>query len=291
MKKDWKKKMEKEYLYRKHLRKPGLLFGTIIGFFAVVYIGMLVTAVLVAGDEMNATVIGALIGIGVFIIVLLGLEFLLLYFILFRRFKNINIKVKDDEIIYKNLKGTATIKYDEITKIKFPSLPYIGGWVKIIYGNKQNIRLTVVVENIGDFILDLKNKMDSIGKQDVYIRRRMFSFYKTAKYSDYSWERLYKYTKRIGLFILLNLLVSVLIGKLTTNTSATIATSFLAVFCPIIVYLICEIILAIKAAGKSKGEEFYVPDRDEVLEGKIYKYAFAIYSVLYIIIAFLIGRM
>ncbi|AAK80702.1 hypothetical protein BJV85_001134 [Clostridium acetobutylicum] len=289
--------MEKEYLYRKHLRKPGLLFGSMLGVFMLFYVGMILIGVLDVGGSagIDPSAIGIFVGAGIFVIVLIGLEFLLLYFILFRRFKNINIKLTDEGIVYKNLKGTVSIKYDQITKIKFPSIPYIGGWVRIVYNNSNNssksIRLTVVVENIGDFILDLKDKMDSMGKEDVYIRRRMFSFYKTAKYSDYSWERIYDYIKKIGIFIVCNFVVSVILSKLSVNIPAKFLMGFSALIVPILVYLLCEIILGIKAAGKSVAEKFYVPDRDKALEGKIYKCAFAIYSVLYIVLSILIGRL
>lgn len=127
-----------------------------------------------------------IVSIFIFFMVIFTIE----YFIIIRRFKKIKVTLTESCIIYKNLKKEIKTPYDDIEMLKFPSIKYTGGWVKIIFKG-GNIRLTVVLENIGNFLYELKNILDSKGKSHTYKEDNMFSFFKTASLSDESWERLY----------------------------------------------------------------------------------------------------
>lgn len=281
--------MGKKYVYRKHLRKPSIIIGSVMGFFILVYSCLAFAVLSSLENKFDKTAVIIFVSIGVFMLILISLENLILYFALFRRFKRISVELTDDSIIYNNLKGTTIIPYSDITNVRFPSIRYLGGWVKIIYG-KKNIKLTVVLENIGDLITELREKLNELNKQDVYNKHRMFKFYKTSKYSDASWKRIYRYFKKMMIFIVCNFFVGFGIASLTHKDSAKFGLGFAGFMLPLLAYLICEIILARKVSKQSDEASFYVPESDEGFERKVFRNGSIIYSIIYLILAFLVVR-
>ena len=69
------------------------------------------------------------------------------------------------EAALENIEKMPQSTYDEIIEIKYPSIRYMGGWMKIKHTNGK-IRLTVVLENIGDFMYRLKEILDEGGKSN-----------------------------------------------------------------------------------------------------------------------------
>lgn len=274
--------MDKKYLYRKHLRQPAKLFGCICGIFLLLYVAMTSTILLSNGDLGDSEEIAIFAVVGVFVAILILFEFLILYFAVFRRFKKISVELTNEAIIYNNIKGTTVIPYNEITEVKFPSIRYLGGWVKIMHGNK-NIKITVVLEDIGDLLINLKEKLDSIGRENVYKENKFFNFYKTAKYSDNSWARVYEYLKKLTVFVVCNLIVGCILAKLSDDAGVKFMLVILSYILPIVVFVICEIILGRNIAKNSNRENFYVPNRDKALEAKVYIRAYIIYSIIYVI--------
>lgn len=278
--------MSKAYLYRKHLREPWKLFVCMLGMFILGY-GGIVSIILSSNNGLNGEDTIIFIIMGLFISAIVLIEFVILYFIMFRRFKKIRVELSEDGIIYNNIKGKTVISYNEITKLKFPSVKYLGGWVKIIYNNK-NIKIIVVLEDIGDLLANLKEKLDSIGKQAVYDEKKLFSFYKTASYSGGSWGRVYDHLKKIFAFIICNFIVVLIFATLTNNMGKKFALFFLSIISLFFIYIICEIVLGRRLSKQANRESFYVPNRDKQFEAKIYKYGCVIYSILYIAISVLI---
>lgn len=121
------------------------------------------------------------------LVIILGIESLILSIIFLSKFKYVNVILNDEGIIYNN-KFEEIIPYSGIEEIKFQSVRYTGGWIKLIHSN-GNIKLTVVLENISDFTKNLKKQLDKNNKSNVYDERKMNNFYKTAISSDHGWER------------------------------------------------------------------------------------------------------
>lgn len=157
---------------------------------------------------------------------------------------------------FNNFKGKTVIPYNEITKLKFPSVKYLGGWVKIIYNNK-NVKITVVLEDIGGLLVNLKKKLDSIGKQDVYDEKKLFSFYKTASYSDGSWGRIYDYIKKAFAFIICNFIVVFAFSRLTVDIHKKLVLFLSFIILALLIYIICEIALGRKLSKQANEESFY----------------------------------
>ena len=186
----------RKYVYREHLRNPIKLMLGMLAFIVSIFIyGAIITLIGSSGAERSRILL--VLGVGlVGILVIIGIESVILYFIMIRRFKKINVSIGEEGIIYNNIKGEKVIKYEDIEKLKFSSVKYTGGWAKIKYKG-GNIRLTVVLEGIGEFLKELKFHLDEKGMSHIYNEKKLYSFYKTATYSDQGWERLYSKVGKI----------------------------------------------------------------------------------------------
>ena len=121
---------------------------------------------------------------------LFGLLAMALLFV-FRTLSSTRVIVDEEGLRYRTFRKDIRVRFDEITGLKHPWIPYTGGWLKII-SDKPDIRLTVVLENLDELVMDVKAGIDAAGKSDVYDRHKLFRFYKTAGYGTRSWGRLYK---------------------------------------------------------------------------------------------------
>ena len=271
--------MEKQYIYRKHIRIMQKVMPAFLGCLAVI---ILIASIVVASfmkNELNKILV--LIP-GVFLFFIVSIEALFIWFI-FRRFTKVSVKLTEDYLIYTNIKGETTVPIDQIQKLEYPSIPYIGGWLKIIYPG-GNIRLTVVLENIGDLLRKLKMNLDSKGNQ-CYNRKDMFNFYKTAEYSDQSWERVYEIFVKILLLTFLSIFLGVLLYILSGQPKIMVFWALASAILPLITWLIAEIVFMVKSASGSNEEKFEVKPRDRVYEKKVYTLSFAVYAVLYFLVS------
>ncbi|MDP4178198.1 MAG: hypothetical protein Q8900_07680 [Bacillota bacterium] len=273
--------MEYKYIYRKHLRKPAKFFLILLLMFIIPYVSITVPIALSSNQQNKILIALGFLAGGFVFLVFISLEFVFIYFVMYRRFKKIYVNLTDDGIIYNNAKGEIKVPYEDIKYIQFPSIKYMGGWIKINH-SRGSIRLTVVLENIGDMINNLKNKLDQkniIGKYD---ERAIYNFFKTAKYSDQSWERIYENAKYFISIVIGAFVVTAVFLTLITN----VPLKFLVFICALIeltiAFIIPEAIFGRKLAKESSQQSFYVPNRDKQFEAKVYKWTLGIYFVLFI---------
>ena len=274
--------MNKSYIYRKHLRCsfPKVLEAVLI-IFMLISIGV-VGCIYVAEGKLNKEWIIILSIILVILLVMILLQVTLSYFIFLRRFKEIDVTLTDDAIIYNNIKEQMIIPYEYILKVEFPSIRYTGGWVKIIYP-EGNIRLTVVLENVGDFIFELKKRLDSIGKSDVYNEKKIFNFFKTASFSDESWERLYDNIKPILIMTFSTLILNILILSYSNTKIDNFFIVAGGIFIPVMGYFISEIVMGSKVKKRVIDGEYKLLERDSKKENRIIRLIVAIFSVIYLL--------
>ncbi len=167
-----------DYKYRKHI---GWMRTGFLWFFLVT------GSLLIAGlSYLGHLAIGLTIGF-----VLIG-EGILLWGIL-NRFTKVRVSTEDDALVYRNAKGETRILYRSISELKFPSVRYLGGWIKII-SRDDSIRLTVVVEGIALFLCELKLGLHRNESSALYDNEKFFRFFKTAAYCDESWARSHEIT-------------------------------------------------------------------------------------------------
>lgn len=273
------------YQYRKHLRGTFLnYFIGLIIFSSFVFLGILGT-VLSFGEEFNIINFIVITIIMVVIFIFLLFELAIIYFLMIKRFRYINVTLEENEIIYENKKKKIVIPYEEIISIKYPSVRYLGGWMQIKY-NGGKIRLTVVLEDIGEFMYRLKEILDEKGKSNTYNEKKSLNFFKTASLVDESWERIYFNIKFILITEYISLIITIILGAI-----GFIRTEFplimLGIAAPIIGYTISEIIIAISFSKRIIGKEFKVLPRDTKKENNILRIGVIASTILYIVIIIL----
>lgn len=279
--------MNQTYVYRKHLRSP---FKYLLLMEVIVFVGVVIMlSGLIITDEQkmngNSLIIGGIILLVVFLFI--SLEMGLCYLLLMKRFKSISITLTEDAIVYTNSKARIIIPYLDIEKLEFPSIKYTGGWLKIIYKG-GNIRLTVVLEHIGDFINELKEKMNEREMAHVYNEKKMFSFFKTAVFSDESWERLYQNYKFMLVTYYLCMILTIVILRFNGNSSDNRFYIFGSLLGPLLGYLISEIIIGIQVKKRVVREELRLLPRNPEFEQKVFKILLIGFSLGYLLILLVI---
>lgn len=274
------------YEYRKHLKGTFLNYCVAIVVFLSLSLLIGLGTVFSSGVKLKETdfLLIGVITLGVFIFIFV--EFTLIYFLFLKRFKYINVKLDEEAIIYNNKNKKIVIPYDDIISIRYPSIKYTGGWMKIKY-NGGKIRLTVVLENIGDFMYKLKEILDKRGQSTVYNEKKSFNFFKTATFADESWERIYKIYKYLLLIEYLSVFLAIFLSRfgIIKNNFTSIIALFLA---PTIGYLISEIIIGSRVSKRVVHDEFKIIPRDLSKETKFARILIAASTLICILILVLI---
>ncbi len=269
--------MENEYRYRKHIRWGQYIIPISFGILIICLWGIIGIILLFSKKAYPLTLLFVLICFS-FVFFFEGILLWYLYY----RMAGISILLKDEGIIYKYRKGEKRIPFDSIYRLVFPSVQYIGGWIKIISRN-DTIRLTVVVENIGDFLQKLKVLLDNRGLSDRYEKAKFFRFLKTSVYADQSWARLYSIFWKLILISILNGVIGFVFATLGQfDFLGTGTWIIISLFWPTAVYLSTEIVFGRWIAKKSVEDSFTCPPRDIVVEQSVYRKAVLIGALLYI---------
>ncbi|WP_252230269.1 hypothetical protein [Clostridium sp. ZBS15] len=268
-----------EYIYRKHLRNPGKYLLLMMGFVLSILIETGIISCLKSINEDMLIFAGIFAIIALAILTIIGLEYLLLYFVMFRKFKKVSVELTDSGIIYKNIKGTTFIRYEEIQAIQFPSIRYFGGWTKI-KSKEKNIRLTVVLENIEHFMQDLKCILDEKNLSHVYNDKKLYNFRKTATYSDQSWERVYEKIKSLSVTYFIGILISILYLGFINLYATQIIFQLLITLYPFFAFIFSEIILGFKLSKDIKTSGKIITKRNKEFENRVYKYTSIVLGIL-----------
>lgn len=280
--------MNKEYRYRSQIRW-GQYIIPIVTLVTIVLLGGFVTVAIFMmppGLGFPNLLRTGMFWILAVIIVLLAAEGSLGWF-LFYRMAGIRVSFENDVIVYKYRRGEKRIKLESITAIKLSTIPYLGGWMIIISG-KEKIRLTVVLEEIGDFIQTLKASLDRLGLSNRYNESKLFLFLKTAVLADQSWDRIYSLFWKLIFVAIGNGLIGFLIASIFGGNQFFWIILYISAIYPILVYLGTEIAFARRIAKTSVKESFFVPKREIVYENSVYKKFAIIGGLIYFAIAILI---
>jgi len=157
--------------------------------------------------------------------------------------------------------------------------------MKIIYKG-GNIRLTVVLENIGDFIYQLKTILDKRGKSDVYDEKKTFNFFKTASYSDESWDRVYSNIKYLLILVFSSLYAPMALAFFGVAKVGLL--TFMGALAPVVGYIISEIVLGSKVSKRIINGELKLMPRDKNKENKITRIYTTASTVLYILLVIIL---
>lgn len=272
----------KEYVYRKHLREPIKFLLVIMVLLISMILEIGIISALRAGAGERGIIIAIFSVVAVVLFIILGLEFLFLYHIMFKKFKNIKVSLNDEGITYHNIKGTQFIDYKSIQAIQFPSIKYFGGWVKI-KSSGQTIRLTVVLENIGEFVKELKEKLDEIGLSNLYSDKKVYDFCKTGIYSDHSWGRLYEKMKISSILYFIGMILAIVYSGFINIYGFLLLYTLVITLYPFIAYIVAEIILGKKFSNKVKQEGHLIYERNKIQESIIYRNSYITLGILIVI--------
>jgi len=273
--------MSQEYRYRSHIRWGQYAIPV---FFAGVtgLLWHLAESRLIPVDpELGLTLRPALLAFSITLLVV-GAP----VWYLFHHLAGISVTIEDDAIIYRYRTGEKRIGLGSILRVRFGSIPYLGGWVKIV-SEKHKIRLTVVLEDIGGFLQELKASLDSERLSDRYDEAQFFRFLKTAAFSDQSWARLYSIFWKLVLFELLGSLTGLAFAAL--GDGSLYLWVLLSALWPVAVYSCTEILFGRRLAREAVKESFTFPRRDIDYERAVYRKAILIGASLYIGLAVFIA--
>lgn len=205
----------------------------------------------------------------------------LVLFWLFRTLASTRVSVTEDGLHYRNYRKDFTVGFDEITELKFPAIPYLGGWLKIV-SDKPDIRLTVVFEDLDEFVELLKQHLDDANNTSSYDRDKFFGFYKTAGFSSRSWDRAYQW------FIPLSA-AAVAIGAgwlfgapavFDEMTFGAQAFAGLTTALPFLGWMVAEGFLLVSLARGADKESFSLPERNRSRERRYMLIGYALATVL-----------
>ncbi len=242
--------MNKTYVYRKHLRfMPKVMIGISIIGVGIAVLGFFIDTFLV-GFGVFFALYGVLLGTFV------------------KRLSSLTLTVTDEYIHYKNNKHNMKFTYDEIARLEPKVISYTGGWLNIIPKQGKPLKITVVLADVADLVLTLKNKFDELGQSDKYYEHEIFKFYKTAGYSDDSWRRSYYFIPRMfGIIIVHMFAVSFIGGYLDMPQLPFMG--FIAIFGMLAYYLYIELgVYAKEIKKQTTAIDWNLPKTDEVLEKK-----------------------
>ncbi len=202
-----------------------------------------------------------------------------------KRFSTAEFVINDNGVNFKNNKKDISFKYDEIEKLSTASVSNLGGFITIVGKNGKKIKLTVVIENIGDLILTLKKRVNEL-ELDIYDNKKLFSFYKTSVYSDTSWRRLYYAFPEILIYSLFGTVIIFISGLLFSEVALNAFVPIIIV--ATIIYLIIELAYYGRKLKKSTNPETWeIESFDLDKEKRVIKYLIRIPSAV-IVLAFIV---
>lgn len=280
--------MNETYLYRKHLRAPLTYLmvyeGTIFLMVALVVLGTF----FINNDEMDTMLFMIVCMVLIITFIIITIELIILYFVMFQRFKSIRVTLTEDTIDYTNAKSHQVIPYVNIMSLQFPSIKYTGGWLKIKHRD-GTIRLTVTLENIGDLISKLKEKLTELNMGQVYDEKKLFSFYKTAVFSDESWDRIYRNYKSYIVINIVSIIINTIILRLLHISGIHFYLLYGSFVAPVIGLLLSEILIGLKVKKRVDRDNLILLPRDLNYERKVYTILVTISTCIYPVTLIILG--
>lgn len=275
----------KEFYVRKHIRNPIYTFSICL-IYVLIFLSIFGLVINLSSDNNKSFIIdfNRVYVIGVIsLFVIFSLVFFLIYFIYLKKLKFVKVILEEDSIKYINMKKNIEIKYNDIKSIDCSCFKYGRGWIKIRNDNEV-IKLTVVLENIAVFIKEFKEKLDERGLENIYNSKRMYDFYKTASYSDDSWERIYEIIRFVPPAKAFAVVVSFIFSFLISDIDIKFITILVTISFPELVVLFSEAILSIKHTCEVRNEKYIVRMRDYQYEHRVFDAVFVLLLIIVLII-------
>ncbi|WP_244833603.1 hypothetical protein [Clostridium sp. BJN0001] len=240
--------------YRKCLKKPGKSFLLLCLYVILFMAGLTLSKIFTIPKNGRIPMI-IMIGILTLVLVLvLFIEFILMYYILLSRFKLVKLSIDNKKLMYDNLLGKTEINYAEIKSIYFPSGIFMDNTIKI-KGNKRIIKLSSFFDGMGDFLDELQKKLDQKSLSSVYKKEKLEKFKKKMTIRDRRWKSFYDKVKIISISVLICTVLCSLISFISLKDSHLYLKAAILIIYPFIVFFISEKILSLFSFDNKKEEK------------------------------------
>ena len=180
----------------------------------------------------------------------------LVIFWIYRSMASTQVLIDDRGIRYVNHRHDFTVSFEEIERLEVPRIPYLGGWLRI-KSPHPDIRITVVFQDIDEFILLLREQLERRDNQEAYDRAKLFQFYVTSCLANRKWD-----LSLTSILPTVALSVPLLALAFTAWSANMTALTWILLLTPGIAAYTGHILQARVIHDASDVESFSVPDTD-----------------------------
>lgn len=259
----------KEYVCRKHLRKPIMTLGYCFAYITSAFLifGAISNLTLKHSNRVEFNTNYWIIGI--LVLLCIALFGFIIYESILKKCKNIKILVDDEKITYKSIGIEKVIQYRDIIQVDFVNR-ILGNRYIYIKSDKEEIKVKSNIENIAVFTKDLIENLSNINKNSCYDEKNMNDFYKNVSYKDDSYERLYELLRFVMPILGVDVVFSFIFSFLVNNQNVRAIMLLILYLFPIITLVILESILWIKHKLEVNDEKYVIRMRDYQYEHRVY---------------------
>jgi hypothetical protein len=272
--------MSKEYQYIKNIRSENI--ANIVIVFSICLIPLLFTQILeLRGKNMLGFPPKG------FYMVMFGaasLLAILVSIVEYIRKVGIRVSVEGDAIIYKDRRKEKKILFNTISHLKFY---LVSSGIKIVSEN-NTIQLFMGLQNISDFLQELKNAIDQKELSINYDRKKFFSFFKGAVYLDQRWARMYSISWKFIVIIILSSIITEAVCAISSRLSSSGVIFWwilLSIVWPYICYSYAENIFRRRLVKQIDEQSLTYPPRDIAYEKALYRKVLIFGALIYIVIS------
>jgi len=218
----------------------------------------------------------------VFVVVLLLLAILLLIIMYIRR-AGICISVEGNAVIYKDHRKEKKILFNTISHLKFNLFTDVG--LKIVSEN-NTIQISTGLQNISDFLQELKNAINQKELSINYDRKKFFSFFKMAVSEDQSWARGDPIFWKSNVITILSAVIGAVCAISSRLSSFEVFMwILLSMFWPSVCYSYAEEIFRRRLLKQIDEQSLTYPPRDIAYEKALYRKVLIFGALIYIVIS------
>ena len=270
----------KKYVYRRHLREAKRTIIYIISYLLSLFLVYgAVSLITLKRKERLSFIEGDWKNIGIILLIII-LGCLFVYVTYLRKLQEEKYILYEDKIVYIDKTQEKIIYLKDIKEIYCSKNKLIKGSLRI-KSKDTIIKIKMSIENVSDFIQNLKGSLDENNLSGVYDSDKIYNLYISASYVDDTWERLYELLKFVPPILGVCIVVSFITSFLVQEYNIKLIILCILYLFPMILLTTSELILLIKHKVEIKKEQYVVRMRDYQYEHRVFD---AVVVILIIII-------
>ena len=210
--------------------------------------------------------------------------FICFMLLLYQYYKLYRIKVEIDskQIIYTNRRSFRIINYKDIRKLK---LNLFGNNSSIkLFTQTQKIKIHLVFEDAYEFLLEVKEGLDTSGKSELYSHKKLYKFVRMILNAEIMQE----WGIRLTFIVIFELLLLLAIFSIITITDTKIIIAISGYISIMISSFIPVFIIQNRYKKESDENSFFFPPRDMEYEKRIIRKGYFMSGLFFTIMIVLI---